>query len=816
MIKKTVLDLTAGLGGRTYAFQKMGFEIVGVIDNDAENCKVIDTWLYSRNLKYADLLEVDPNVLPDADIITAKYMQHAAVENGLRMYSSKEYINDAIYNIIKVKNPALFLLEVPVSSFGRGREVLEKYLQRFLYEGYKITYTLYQEGHVSGYPVIGKQGYIVGHRLNTEKEFRFPEERLFGKEREVVFENIEEIFPWYRKVGVPTEAWENGSWYLRFNGKVEKTDTIHMGYMRENYLVDHIGARRFTHNELAWLKGLDNYNYNMCSNKSRMYNKIAYASNVYVVSAIVEEIRRFVTGEEKKKRVKQEPIEVTKKKRNKKASSEEVLFPKYRLESITIDKLKGINNLTLKFDKNLTALMGVNGSGKSTIIHALACVYAPYKDAENYKFSYFFTPNPHASWKGSRFTVVSFDERNKKTISRSYSKEGTRWANYSNRIKRNVHYLGVSTGLPAIEIEKKTSFINYVSNKEKSKLDEKVINDAAYILNKNYEELMSHTLGRKKYVGVHTKDGIVYSALSMGAGEQRVIKILQTVYSAYQYSLILIDEIDLLLHADAFKKLIERLHKIAKDRNLQIIFTTHALEMNDLCEYADIRYIEQQKERTLVYDSIKPDLIYQLNGEMERRYTIYVEDEFASAIVRKVAFDMKMLRHINILQFGSIENSFVVAVGKVLGGDDINNILIVTDGDKYISEDEKRTRINSILTGSEIGREKKIQRAQSIISQFNLPVGLKPEEYIHGKLIRMEDDNEIVRCAKSLRNVDDSHKLITEIGERLGLGKRIYEHIMEIVPKDSEWEQYIENVKIWLEGKREEVEVVSMTSLIEN
>ena len=120
------------------------------------------------------------------------------------------------------------------------------------------------------------------------------------------------------------------------------------------------------------------------------------------------------------------------------------------------------------------------------------------------------------------------------------------------------------------------------------------------------------------------------------------------------------------------------------------------------------------------------------------------------------------------------------------------------------------------MTGSEIGREEKIQRAQSIISQFNLPVGLKPEEYIHGKLIRMEDDNEIVRCAKSLRNVDDSHKLITEIGERLGLGKRIYEHIMEIVPKDSEWEQYIENVKIWLEGKREEVEVVSMTSLIEN
>ena len=49
--------------------------------------------------------------------------------------------------------------------------------------------------------------------------------------------------------------------------------------------------------------------------------------------------------------------------------------------------------------------------------------------------------------------------------------------------------------------------------------------------------------------------------------------------------------------------------------------------------------------------------MYQISGEMKRRYTIYVEDEFASAIVRRVALDMKMLRHIYIFQFGSIENT---------------------------------------------------------------------------------------------------------------------------------------------------------------
>lgn len=67
--------------------------------------------------------------------------------------------------------------------------------------------------------------------------------------------------------------------------------------------------------------------------------------------------------------------------------------------------------------------MGVNGSGKSTILHALACSYSPYEKGENYKFSYFFTPNPDASWKGSCFTVVNYDLNEKKKVSKKFEKK---------------------------------------------------------------------------------------------------------------------------------------------------------------------------------------------------------------------------------------------------------------------------------------------------------------------------------------------------------------------------------------------------------
>lgn len=64
-----------------------------------------------------------------------------------------------------------------------------------------------------------------------------------------------------------------------------------------------------------------------------------------------------------------------------------------RLKEIQIQSLKGISNCTINFpaDKKVTAIMGMNGSGKSTIIHALACCYKPRTatSKENNRFSDF-------------------------------------------------------------------------------------------------------------------------------------------------------------------------------------------------------------------------------------------------------------------------------------------------------------------------------------------------------------------------------------------------------------------------------------------
>ncbi len=454
-MEKRVLDLNAGLGGRIYAFEKAGFEISAVIDKDFENCAIISSWVNTDKIINRNLLELKPNELPDADIITAKYIQHSSYELEHMKYDMVVSENTAIFNIILQKNPILFLLEVPVSSIISRKQDLEDYMQKFYEIGYSISYVIYDEMSFSGYPIAGRQGYILGCKMNENVSLLFPQPLYGSPEKKLILETSEEIYPWYRKVNLSYNDWERECMYLRTGKKIVKTQKIHMGYMRENYFVDAIGPRRFTHNELAMLKGLPKYNYNKQSNKSRMYNKIAYATNAYVVEAIVNQINDSIYKVNPKS-VHSETTQIHKKVIKKNRESERILFPKRVLKEIRIEKLKGINNLVLKFDKKMVALMGVNGCGKSTILHALACAYTPYEKGEDYKFCYFFTPNPDASWKGSSFTLINYDFNEKKEISKKYEKQEDRWARYASRPQRDTYFMGISSSIPEIELEKKT------------------------------------------------------------------------------------------------------------------------------------------------------------------------------------------------------------------------------------------------------------------------------------------------------------------------------------------------------------------------
>jgi AAA15 family ATPase/GTPase len=655
----------------------------------------------------------------------------------------------------------------------------------------------------------------VGIRKDIfSEEFYFPDPKYSYFNQDLFLEMDTNIGEWYRRIHkVDDVKYEVGKYYLRERGKFSQTNMIHVGLYREMFIVDSLGLRKFTHNELAALKGLNNYDFDSCSNKQRMYMKISYASNCHVVKSIAESIKKYFGAKDTSDNeyVTKEIVKKikTKKEKSSKVNTKDILLPKHKIISIHIDNLKGIKNLNVSINKNLTAIMGVNGCGKSTILHALACMYSPYKNGDDYKFSFFFTPNPDSTWKNSKLSMTYYDENAQKEITREYKKDVDRWSpRYENRPKRDVFFIGIESCIPEIEIEKQTSFIDYSTKAANDDLSHKIIETAADILNKNYKSLTYHKTKKKELVGVLTTDSITYSSLSMGAGEQRIIKILKLVYTVNQYSLILIDEIDLLLHVTALKRLLVKLSEIATKRNLQILFTTHSLEMNVLKDYVDIRYLENLEEKTIVYNSINTDMIYELSDHVAKPLEIFVEDILSETIVKRIAEDLNILSSIKVTKYGVANNAFVLASSFVLKGEDCKNILIILDGDVYVTLDEKEKCIKKILSGTEREHDDKVLYAASIIKEFNLPNGLAPEEFIYGMLIEMDEDNEVIRAAKKIKAVSNSHQWLDRLVERMGHSEEMMLHdIIDIVSDNSRWENYVKAIRQWMIDKREELKL---------
>ncbi len=482
------------------------------------------------------------------------------------------------------------------------------------------------------------------------------------------------------------------------------------------------------------------------------------------------------------------------------------------IKSIAIEKLKGLHNATIEFDKPLTAIMGVNGVGKSTVLHALACAFQPDGSGDDYRFPAFFPPNTDSTWKDSKFCIemeVHMKDGQSEKVTKTYEKQFDRWTRYNNRPKRNVYYIGISTCVPDIEKDKPKGAIHYTSKIKDDKISERVIKEAAYILNKDYKALTENKSTKRSYLGLLTNSELKYSSLSMGTGEQRTIRILQVAYAAEPYALLLIDEIDLLMHVSSLKRLIECLSKIAISKNLQIIFTTHSLVMESMMDYLDIRYLENitlldKTEKTLVYPNISQELVYNLTGESVQPIHIYVEDELARGIVKSVVSKMNMTSKTDILTYGAATNAFTLASGIVLKKEDTTNSLIVLDGDCYISNAERLKQIEKTISGTEKDIDEKRKAALDIITMLNLPDNTAPEKFLYDCLLKcgIDEENEIIKAALYIRAVNDSHKWIGDICKKVNESEEyVVRKIVDMVSQTDEWSNYVLSVQKWLESR---------------
>lgn len=479
-----------------------------------------------------------------------------------------------------------------------------------------------------------------------------------------------------------------------------------------------------------------------------------------------------------------------------------------RLLSLHVENLKNLKNLEIDFlDKDVTAILGPNGNGKSTILHILACAFSPLDNGkgENYKFSEFFLPNTDATWNGSNLSInYSYKDSGvvQNVKDREYKKTEVRWTpRYAQRFKREVYYIGIEKCVPMIESERKQSKINYDTHNLQSNEINTLLTKASYVLNKTYTRFNNHKTSSKEFIGVEIP-GLKYSALSMSAGEQKVFHILKTIYEAGKYSLILVDELDLLLHDLALQKLIEVIVERAAAKKLQVIFTTHResiVERDDI----NIRHIYNSNQQTYCLNETKPDALVRLIGGPIRSINIFVEDDLSRAIVHRVASKLKLLKHIQVDRFGAATNCFTIAAGMFLSNNDLSHHYFVLDGDVYVSEELKREQIRKKLVGDDPLMTQLQDSTLNSIFQYNLPNDVSPEKFIYETLLNdsfngnaLEDDKqEIIDLLRQMPIPAENHGFINDLIAQLGESREAgLNRVIQLLSMTSKWNDYVQPI----------------------
>jgi ABC-type lipoprotein export system ATPase subunit len=486
------------------------------------------------------------------------------------------------------------------------------------------------------------------------------------------------------------------------------------------------------------------------------------------------------------------------------------------IHSLRIEKLKGILSLDeIRFDeKPLTAILGPNGCGKSTILHALACCYKPVVDVDrqNWRFRDFFTPTTDATWTGSALDMLHSyrsDGNLFPEVRTEYRKYAGRWSpRYDRRPERYVHFIGIKSCVPRIEQETYTSAINYQTEAHVDA--DLIMKSMRQVFNRAYSELNIHRAhAGRRYPGLALHN-TRYSALAMGAGEQRILEILSAVFNAPKYSLILIDEIDLLLHTAALTELIRILFSRAQDKSLQIIFTTHREAILEFTDMVSIKHIHTVSTvpKTYCFSNTKPDAIRRLTGRQEKPLEIFVEDELARAIVEYELLKLGMKRITNVTLYGAAANCFTLAAGLILSdGHNLATQLFLLDGDVYASKEHQKIRINAVLSGTEEHAEFRRESCLAGIRKLSTHTASPPapEAQIHWMICKLpqqqyeDGTREIIELAQRIQAVDNTHSLINLIIETLNIQYNVgLNEIVRVAAESPFWETYVSELREWL------------------
>jgi predicted ATPase len=264
-----------------------------------------------------------------------------------------------------------------------------------------------------------------------------------------------------------------------------------------------------------------------------------------------------------------------------------------------------VNHNNIEIGEKITVISGENGTGKSSFLGLIGHVFS-YRKGENKKaqkgidnksletlFSEVFKFSPEKEVREIYNYSIQLNNRLVKVAQSRYIETNKRFridvgdrSKGEGKISKPVIYLGLKRLIPLAQ--ENESSINF-------EIEDKLTNDEKELF-KNWhnkilvmEDIVIPKPTKSKNKMVYSVTTEEYDAYGNSAGQDNIAQIILAILSlkreyennttTYNGGLLLIDEIDATLYPAAQKNLIDLLLKVCSDYKIQVVFTTHSIEI---------------------------------------------------------------------------------------------------------------------------------------------------------------------------------------------------------------------------------------------
>lgn len=456
------------------------------------------------------------------------------------------------------------------------------------------------------------------------------------------------------------------------------------------------------------------------------------------------------------------------------------------LRNLAINGFRGLREVVVKFDHPVTAISGLNGTGKSTIGQLCVCAYKKPSTTTKYRRQYIkdFFPisaadpkpiddNPSLIFKYSTDTPGRLKSV---TVTRANSA----WSGYKRQPERCCYYIGFTVYIPKVERRD----LSVYSGKslilhEKREIDQDIQDKLSRIIGQKYDELSFQSVEAKRKkaeIGIATRFGYSYSENNMGFGEGRVLYIVDKLENSPDQSLFVIEEPETSLHENAQYELAKYLIDVSNRKRHQIIVSSHSGIFMSALPSVSRKLLVRKNDGVVIHGGISANQVKSiLSGGHNKSLDVCVEDHFAKLLLTEAirTINKDILASIQIHEIG--DTKAVIKALHVLQ-ETGKNAIAVRDADisddpasKIFSFPGTQPPEKEVFESEEVKRfinEKYDIDIDWLLTKTNTKDHHKISEIVAAEISSIPDTVAIIAIEKYVSlNAEEFSKLVSQVAE---------------------------------------------------